>query len=73
MGKKMRKSDAKDLSPGMSDDMSSEAIARRLEIASQWWGVVNAFGVGRLFLGKVGENRSNSVSLDLDRSQPTCV
>lgn len=44
--------DYKSLSRGISDDMSSEAIARRLEIASQLWAAANELGRST-YLGKV--------------------
>lgn len=47
------------LSRGISNDMSSEAIARRLDIASQLWKAVNAFGRST-YLGKVERDRDGN-------------
>ena len=51
----------KDVSRGVSDDMSPQAIARRLEIAAQLWQAVNALGRSQ-YVGKAF-NRLTQVEL----------
>jgi hypothetical protein len=51
-GQKMSEPNYKDLSRGVSNDMSPEAIDRRLEIASQLWKLANVLGQNE-YVGKI--------------------